>query len=580
MAPVRGLKSYVKLAFGLFCGYIVWGWLFGSSDDDISRPKTIGRYDRAFGSRKPTFTRDEKRREAIVDAFKHAWRAYERDAFGDDEYHPITNKGSNFTGNIGGAGIGYMIIDALDTMMIMKQNGDKELGEMYQRAHNWIEHTLDFSLGGQVNTFETTIRLLGGLLAAYHLADRRHAPTYLSHAVDLADRLLPSFETPSGLPLTDSNLHTRQGRGDMPNGGLASTAEVTTLQLEFKYLSHLTGNPIYWTTVAKVDSYGECTALNSSNAHSPGHENNGRFRSSDVRLGSRGDSYYEYLLKQYIQTNFTEPPYREMYEDAMNSIHELLFKRTPIQNLLYTAELEPNSYTRSTEFDMRTWHVSPKQDHLVCFLGGSLMLGATEAWASVPPVLYNLPRANARRDWDNGKALIETCMETHNTATGLSPEIAVFYDKEKRAEVKESGREWYIKGGNSEHPLLDARYILRPETVESLFIAFRLSGDPIYRMYGWRIFQAIEKHCKIPESQGGGYVSIRNVDRVEGEKGWVDNMETFFLAETLKYLYLLFSESDVIPLRKYVFNTEAHPLPVFTPTKALLESVIIPRREK
>ncbi|KAG8973420.1 mannosyl-oligosaccharide alpha-1,2-mannosidase [Tulasnella sp. 425] len=492
MARARGLKSYVKLAFGLFCGYIVWGWLFGSESDDISRPRSIGRYDRAFGSRKPTFTRDEKRREAIVDAFKHAWRAYERDAFGADEYHPLSNKGKNFTGSIGGAGIGYMIIDALDTMMIMKQNGDKELEEMYQRSHNWIEHTLDFSLGGEVNTFETTIRLLGGLLAAYHLADRRHAPVYLSHAVDLAERLLPSFETPSGIPLTDSNLHTKQGRGDMPNGGLASTAEATTLQLEFRYLSHLTGDPKYWTAAAK------------------------------------------------------------MYEDAMNSIHELLFKRTPIQNLLYTAELEPNNYARSTEFDIRTWHVSPKQDHLVCFLGGSLMLGATEAWADVPPVLYNLPRANARRDWDNGKALIETCMETHNTATGLSPEIAVFYDKENRKEVKETGREWFIKGGNSENPLLDARYILRPETVESLFIAFRLSGDPIYRMYGWRIFQAIEKHCKVPEDQGGGYVSIRNVDRVEGEKGWVDNMETFFLA---------------------------HPLPVFTPTKALLESVLIPRRE-
>ncbi|KAG8893115.1 mannosyl-oligosaccharide alpha-1,2-mannosidase [Tulasnella sp. 408] len=145
-----------------------------------------------------------------------------------------------------------MIVDALDTMMIMKQNGDKELEEMYQRSHNWIEHSLDFSLGGQVNTFETTIRVLGGLLAAYHLADRRQAPVYLSHAVDLADRLLASFETPSGIPLSDTNLHTKQGRGDMPNGGLASTAEVTTLQLEFKYLSHLTGDPKYWIAVAKV----------------------------------------------------------------------------------------------------------------------------------------------------------------------------------------------------------------------------------------------------------------------------------------------------------------------------------------
>ncbi|KAG9017644.1 mannosyl-oligosaccharide alpha-1,2-mannosidase [Tulasnella sp. 427] len=568
MAPLRALKSYAKVAVGLFCGYIVWGWFSGPASDDISHPKTIGRYDRSFGSRKPTFTRDEKRREAIVDAFKHAWRAYERDAFGADEYHPISHTGKNFT-NAKGAGIGYMIIDALDTMMIMKQDGDGELEEMYQRAHHWIEHTLDFSLGGQVNTFETTIRVLGGLLAAYHLADRKQAPVFLTHAVDLAERLLPAFETPSGIPLSDSNLHTKQGRGDMANGGLASTAEATTLQLEFRYLSNVTGDPKYWEAAVKVMKTVK-QALPPNGPYlvpifiSP---QDGRFRSSDVRLGSRGDSYYEYLLKQYIQT---VKLYRNaMYEDAMNSIHELLFKRTPIQNLLYAAELEPKVYSRTADFDIRTWHVSPKQDHLVCFLGGSLMLGATEAWADVPPVLYNLPRANARRDWDNGKALIETCMETHNTATGLSPEIAVFYDTEKRKEVKESGKEWFIKGGISDYPLLDARYILRPETVESLFIAFRLSGDPIYRMYGWRIFQAIEKHCKIPEYQGGGYVSIRNVDRVEGEKGWVDNMETFFLAETLKYLYLLFSESSVISLRKYVFNTEAHPLPIFTPSKVL-----------
>lgn len=72
---------------------------------------------------------------------------------------------------------------------------------------------------------------------------------------------MPSFETPSGIPLTDSNLHTKQGRGDMPNGGLASTAEVTTLQLEFRYLSHLTGDPKYWTAAAKVDNACDSATL-------------------------------------------------------------------------------------------------------------------------------------------------------------------------------------------------------------------------------------------------------------------------------------------------------------------------------
>jgi len=101
----------------------------------------------------------------------------------------------------------------------------------------------------------------------------------------------------------------------------------------------------------------------------------------------------------------------------------------------------------------------------------------------------------------------------------------------------------------------------RPETVESLFTAFRLTGDRRYREYGWAIFQAIEKHCRIPS---GGYATIINVDEVPVRHE--DKMETFFLSETLKYLFLLFSDGDTIPLSKYVFNTEAHPLPIFTPS--------------
>lgn len=70
----------------------------------------------------------------------------------------------------------------------------------------------------------------------------------------------------------------------------------------------------------------------------------------------------------------------------------------------------------------------------------------------------------------------------------------------------------------------DARYILRPETVESLFIAYRLTGDDKYRRYGWKIFQAIENHCKVST---GGYASILNVDQVPAE--FEDKMETFLM---------------------------------------------------
>lgn len=104
---------------------------------------------------------------------------------------------------------------------------------------------------------------------------------------------------------------------------------------------------------------------------------------------------------------------------------------------------------------------------------------------------------------------------------------------------------------------LDAHSLLRPETVESLFILYRLTKDEKYQDYGWSIFQAIEQHAKIST---GGYSSLNSVK--DTKLGFRDKMESFFLGETLKYLFLLFSDVDMVPLDKFVFNTEAHLLPI------------------
>lgn len=92
---------------------------------------------------------------------------------------------------------------------------------------------------------------------------------------------------------------------------------------------------------------------------------------------------------------------------------------------------------------------------------------------------------------------------------------------------------------------------------------YRATKDPKYREWGWRIFQAFEKYTRIET----GYTSISNVMASRPELvNRRDKMETFYLAETLKYLYLLFSDDpDLMPLDKWVFNTEAHPLPVYEP---------------
>ncbi|KAG8810136.1 mannosyl-oligosaccharide alpha-1,2-mannosidase, partial [Serendipita sp. 399] len=156
--------------------------------------------------------------------------------------------------------------------------------------------------------------------------------------------------------------------------------------------------------------------------------------------------------------------------------------------------------------------------------------------------------------------IIKTCVETHNTATGLSPEIAHF---KTPGEPDADFVDWYIKGLDPLDPgtlSFDARYILRPETVESLFLAWRQTGDPKYRAQGWKIFEAIEKYTKV---ESGGYTSILHVNSTHTPRE--DKMETFFLSETLKYLYLLFSDASTLPLDQYVFNTEGHPLPIFQP---------------
>ncbi|KAI0801357.1 glycoside hydrolase [Fomes fomentarius] len=493
------------------------------------------------------FVADVEKKDAIVAAFKHAWLAYaERDAMGADEYHPISHEGTNLTE---AGGIGYTVIDSIDTMLLMG------LRDEYQRARHWVQTKLSFDRDAAFNTFETTIRVLGGLLTAYHLTND---PLYLDKAKDLADRMIPVFDTPSQLPTSYINLAKREGVRDKDNNGLVSTAEVSTLQLEFRYLSYLTDNDVYWDAVERVMKTIKASALTTGLASIFMNPEDGRFVLSAIRLGSRGDSYYEYLLKQYLQTNMSEPVYQEMYMGAMDGVHNHLIQKSQYTRMTYTSELIPERDGAGT----LTWRLTPKQDHLACFLGGSLMLGAVTSGAvslpaSVPPRPSQLT-PNGWRDWKTGVELIETCMQTHDTATGLSPEIVHFRIPSDGVVGSGIPSDWYIKGARPGAPApYDARYILRPETVESLFIAYRLTGDDKYRRYGWKIFQAIENHCKVST---GGYASILNVDQVPVE--FEDKMETFLMSETLKYLYLLFEDDSVLPLSKYVFNTEAHPFPI------------------
>ncbi|KAJ3572182.1 hypothetical protein NP233_g3263 [Leucocoprinus birnbaumii] len=506
-----------------------------------------------------TLQADVAKQEAVVHAFRHAWLAYERDAMGADEYHPLSYGGSNLTR---AGGIGYTVVDSLDTMLIMG------LQDEYQRARFWVENKLSFDKDAAFSTFETTIRVLGGLLSAYHLTNKD--PVYLQKAVDLADRILPVFDTPSGIPLPLINLAERKGYYSSDHEGVASIAEVGTLQLEFRYLSEVTGNPIYWEKAEKVMEVIHKARLPHGMASIFIDIEDGEYITSPVRLGSRADSFYEYLLKQYIQTGHAEEIYMHMYLDAMTAIQNHLVQKTKAGGYTYTSELQPERHSNGEI----SWRLVPKQDHLTCFLAGSLLLGAVTAEPRVQRHKISRPPSPEQlsdlglRDWKLGSEILKTCLHTHDTATqilcsGLSPEIVHFrIPSDGMDEIPHAPQDWYIKGAKQGEPApYTARYMLRPETVESLFIAYRLTGDERYREHGWNIFQAIERHCRVDT---GGYATILNVDEIPTQKE--DKMETFFLSETLKYLYLLFSDDTVIPLDQYVLNTEAHPLPIFTPT--------------
>ncbi|KAF6167469.1 hypothetical protein GIB67_031670 [Kingdonia uniflora] len=278
----------------------------------------------------------------------------------------------------------------------------------------------------------------------------------------------------------------------------------------------------------------------------------GEFSGENIRLGSRGDSYYEYLIKVWLQQGTHQDSnihyLREMYEEAMRGVRHLLVHKSIPNGLVFVGELP---YGPRGDF-------SPKMDHLVCFLPGTLALGATKGITKRKAMEENLLSIDDLENLKLAEDLAKTCFEMYSvTSTGLAPEIAYFHT--------EGYNEGGLDGGNKSSEYVndiiikhaDRHNLLRPETVESLFLLYRITEDAKYREWGWRIFEAFERYTKI---DSGGYSSLDDVTTLPPHKR--DKMETFFLGETLKYLYLMFGNSSVIPLNKFVFNTEAHPIPI------------------
>ncbi|UYV62933.1 MAN1B1 [Cordylochernes scorpioides] len=460
--------------------------------------------DRAVLVQPPT----QARQEAVVQAFRHAWAAYRAHAWGHDHLKPVSKSYSDWFGG------GLTILDSLDTMWIMNLTNE------FEEAEQWVKDKLSFDINKDVNLFETTIRALGGLLGAYHLSGHR---VFLDKAVDLADRLLPGFHTTSGIPLSDVNLLTHNAHAPSWSQD-SSVSEVATIQLEFRALSRLTGDPKYEEAVMHVSKLIHDLPKKDGLVPMFINTDSGLFRpTATITLGARADSYYEYLLKQWIQTGKTIDWLKDDFLEAMEGMVKHLVRRSKPNQMLFVGEL------------LSGRSFSPKMDHLVCYLPGTIAL-AQMSGAGASPELVSL-----------GRELLDTCHSLYSrTATGLSPEIAHFNLQE------DTSNDIIIKNA-------DAHYLLRPETLESLWYFYLLTGNTTYQDWGWEIFQSIERYARVSY---GGYTSLGDVRKPLHPRP-MDMMETFFLAETLKYLYLLFANKPPLALSSNVFNSEAHPLPVF-----------------
>ncbi|KUI62267.1 Mannosyl-oligosaccharide 1,2-alpha-mannosidase [Cytospora mali] len=561
--PLYRRKSCMAIALFLVILVAYWYGLFGEEPyDRLPSLKTSGWLQAEEAKAAKGKVDWLERRQRVVEAFELSWDAYDRYAWGNDEFHPVSKTGQQMAKN----GLGWIIIDALDTMMLMN------LTSRLTHAREWISTSLTWDQDQDVNTFETTIRMMGGLLSAHYLSnefpnlapiadDDPGAPgedLYLEKAKDLADRLIAAFDSESGVPYASVNLGKYEGLPSHDDGGASSTAEATTLQLEFKYLAKLTGEKTFWDKVEKVMQVLDSNGAKDGLVPIYMYANNGKFRGNNIRLGSRGDSYYEYLIKQYLQTNKAEPIYLDMWEEALQGVRKHLVTYTEHEQFTIIGE-RPNGLDGE---------LSPKMDHLVCFMPGTIALAVTGGLSEAEAKKLPTWDKQKEKDMQLAREVMHTCWGMYKyMATGLAGEITYFkvpnpvkpegsshkapaeFDPDPEAVWR---KDFIVKSQ-------DTHNLQRPETVESLFYMWRITGDQKYREWGWDMFKSFMNYTAVEE--GGGFTSLANADVIPPKRR--DNMESFWLAETLKYFYLLFSPDDLLPLDKVVINTEAHIFPRF-----------------
>ena len=439
---------------------------------------------------------------AVRAEFLHAWNGYKKYAWGHDDLKPLSKGYHDWYAEP----LLMTPVDALDTMILMG------LKDEATDTKNYIIKNLSFDKDISVQNFEVTIRLLGGLLSSYQLTgDTR----LLALAEDLGNRLLPVFESPTGLPYRYVNLKTGKVRDAKTN-----PAEAGTLLIEFGTLSKLTGRPIFYDKAkrALVAIYKRRSPIGLVGTWID--VETGEWKDTDSHISGAIDSYYEYLLKCWLL--FDDEDCKQMWLESIAAINKYL----------------PDEVERDVkgQLDPQLWY-----GHADMNTGkrSATAYGALDAF--FPAVLA------LSGDLERARRLQGSSMKMWDLH-GIEPEEIDY----KTMEVTYPG------------------YPLRPEIVESTYYLYHYAsqrapatghgttklsplGDrAIYLRMGEHLFRDFVKHCRTDE----GYAALKSV--VTKEK--TDSMQSFLFAETFKYFYLLFAPQRTLDFDKVIFNTEAHPI--------------------
>ncbi|KAK3283484.1 alpha-mannosidase, partial [Cymbomonas tetramitiformis] len=398
-------------------------------------------------------------REDVREAFHFTYDSYMRHAFPLDELRPISCSGMDTLGEYA-----LTLVDALDMLALVGNASE------FSQSVQWLAKNLDFDKDLTVSLFETNIRVMGGLLSAHLLASDEstgmRVPDYrgelLDIAHDLGQRMLPAFNTPTGIPYGAVNL--KHGVAAFESR-ITCTAAGGTLAIEFGTLSRLTGNPIFEAKAkaALIGLWSRRSELDLVGAHI--NIITGEWTHRDAGIGTSIDSFYEYLMKAYILLGDDE--YLDIFREAYQAA-EMHLRRDPWY-------VEVNMNTGSV--------VWPVFNSLQAFWPGlQVLAGDVEAAARTHRAFFSV--------WQH---------------YGFTPEG---FHLNRGA----------VHDGQVSYPL-------RPELIESTYMLYKATRDPIYLAVGREMLTSLQR-ARAP----CGYARVADVRTHQLS----DHMESFFLAETLK----------------------------------------------